>query len=78
MLGLGLEMLAPHSCAGTPRCTCRGPRSWLPAVLLPALRPATAPAKQGQAGTGSAEPSAKIRFLSTCQCWRHQPQLCSP
>lgn len=61
--GLGLEVSAPRSRAGTPRCTCWSPRSWLPAALLPALHPA-ALAKRGQAGTGSAEPSAEIYFLS--------------
>lgn len=34
--------------------------------------------RQGQARTGSAEPSAEICFLSACRCWRHQPWLCSP
>lgn len=78
MPGLGLEVSAPRSHVGTPRCTCRGPHSWLPAMLLPGLCPTTALAKRGQAGTGSAEPLAEINFLSACWCWRQQPWLCSP
>lgn len=75
MLGLGWRC-QPHADVPGPQGADAGSQ------LLPALCPAAAPARRGQAGMGSAQSSAEVHFLSACWCRRqrfcgtHRAQSC--